>query len=72
MDQNKLKTKPFKLTFHITDVKHNIVGIPFFTKYIPTINILNSEIHIKDKYSRMKNTSLTFFQRLNKQVLPYI
>ena len=27
----------------------------------------NSKIHIKDKYRRMKNTALTFFQRLNKQ-----
>ena len=60
------RNKPFKQTFHITDIKHNIIGIPFITKYIPTINILNSKIHIKDKYTRMKNTALTFFQRLNK------
>ena len=59
--------KPFKQTFHITDIKHNIIGIPFITKYIPTINILNSKIHIKDKYTKTKNTALTFFQRLNKQ-----
>ena len=59
--------KPFKQTFHITNIKHNIIGIPFKTKYIPTINILNSKIHIKDKYTRMKNRALTFFQRLNKQ-----
>ena len=37
------------------------------TKYIPTIIILNSRIHIQDKYTRMKNKLLTFFQRLNKQ-----
>ena len=59
--------QPFKQTFHITDIKHNIIGIPFITKYIPTINILNSKLHIKDKYTTIKNTALTFFQRLNKQ-----
>ena len=67
MEQNKILNKPFKQTFHITDIKHNIIGIPFITKYNPTINILNSKLHIKDKYARTKNTSLTFFQRLNKQ-----
>ena len=67
MEQNELLNKPFKQTFHITDIKHNIVRIPFITNYIPTINILNSKIHIKDKYTRMKNTSLTLFQRLNNQ-----
>ena len=67
MEQNIILNKPFKQTFHITDIQHNIIGIPFITKYIPTINILNSKIHIKDKYSKMKNTALTFFQRLNKQ-----
>ena len=60
-------SKPFKQTFHITDIKHNIIGIPFISKYIPTINKLNSKIHIKDKYKRKKSTSLTFFQRINKQ-----
>ena len=67
MEQNKILNKPFKQTFHITDIKHNIIGIPFITKYIPTIHILNSKLHIKDKYTKMKNTALTFFQRLNKQ-----
>ena len=67
MEQNKILNKPFKQTFHITDIKHNIIGITFITKYIPTINILNSKIHIKDKYTKTKNTALTFFQRLNKQ-----
>ena len=72
MEQNKILNKPFKQTFHITDIKHNIIGISFITnnKYqliIPTINILNSKIHIKDKYTKTKNTALTFFQRLNKQ-----
>ena len=67
MEQNKILNKPFKQTFHITDIKHNIVGIPFITKYIPTIKILNSKLHIKDKYTKIKNTALTFFQRLNKQ-----
>ena len=67
MEQNKILNKPFKQTFHITDITHNIIGIPFITKYIPTINILKSKLHIKDKYTEMKNTALTFFQRLNKQ-----
>ena len=67
MEQNKTLNKPFKQSFHNTDMKHNIIGIPFLTKYIPTINILNSKLHIKDKYTRTKNTSLTFFHRLNKQ-----
>ena len=67
MEQNKILNKPFRQTFHITDIKHNIIGIPFITKYIPTINILNSKLHIKDKYTRIKTTSLTFFQRLNKK-----
>ena len=67
MKQNKILNKPLKQTFHIIDNKHNIIGIPFITKIIPTINILNSEIHIKDKYTKTKNTALTFFQRLNKQ-----
>ena len=67
MEQNKILNKPFKQIFHITDIKHNIIGIPFKSKYIPTINILNSKILIKDKYTKTKNTALTFFQRLNKQ-----
>ena len=67
MEQNKLLHKPFKQTFHITDIKHNFNGIPFITKYIPTINILDSKINIKDRYTRMQNTDLTFFQRMNKQ-----
>ena len=67
MEQNKILNKPFKQTFHITDIKNNIIVIPFITKYIPTINILNGKLHIKDKYTRTKNTSLTFFQRLNNQ-----
>ena len=67
MEQNKILNKPFKQTFHITVFKHNIIGIPFITKYIPTINILNSKLHIKDKCTKLKHTALTFFQRLNKQ-----
>ena len=57
MEQNKLLNKPFKQTFHITDIIHNIIGIPFITKYIPTISDLNSKFHIKDKYTRKKNTA---------------
>ena len=67
MEQNKILNKPFKQIFHITDIKHNIICIPFLSKYIPTINILNSKILIKDKYTKTKNTALTFFQSLNKQ-----
>ena len=67
MKQNKILNKPFKRIFLFTDIKHNIIGIPFISKYIPIINILNSKIHIKDKYTKTKNTALTFFQRLNKQ-----
>ena len=33
MEHNKILNKPFKQTFHITDIKHNIIGIPFITKY---------------------------------------
>ena len=36
MEQNKLLSKPFKQTFKITDIKHNIIQVPFITKYIPT------------------------------------
>ena len=67
MEQDKILNKPFKQTFYKTDIKHNIIGLPFITKYIPTKNILNSKLHINDKYTRMKNTSLAFFQRLIKQ-----
>ena len=56
MEHNKLMSKPFKQTSHITDIKHNIIGIPFITKYIPTVNILSSRNHIKDNYTRMKMT----------------
>ena len=61
MEQNKLLNKPFKQIFHITDIKHNIIGILFITKYIPTINILDSKINIKDNFTRMQNTASTFF-----------
>ena len=66
-EQNKLLIKPFKQIFHITNMKHNIIGIPFITKYIPTFNILDSIINIKDKYTRKQNIARTFFQRMNKQ-----
>ena len=36
MEQNKILIKPFKQTFHITNIKHNINAIPFITKYIAT------------------------------------
>ena len=31
MEQNKILNKPFKQTFHITDIQHNIIGILFIT-----------------------------------------
>ena len=54
MEQNKILNKPFKQTFHITDIKHYIIGIPFIIKYIPTINIINSKLHKKNNYKKMK------------------
>ena len=54
MEQNKILNKPFKQIFHITDIKHNIIGIPFISKFIPTINILNSKLLIKDKNTKTK------------------
>ena len=54
MEQNKILNKPFKQIFHINDIKHNIIGIPFISKYIPTINILISKLLIKDKYAKQK------------------
>ena len=62
MEQNKLLTKPFKQTIHITDIKHNIIGKLFITKYIPTIIILNSKIHIRNLYTKIKNSLLYFFK----------
>ena len=53
MEQSKLLNKPFKQTLHITDIKHNIFATPFITKYIATINILDSNINIKYKYTRI-------------------
>ena len=67
MEQNKILNKPFIQIFYITDIKHNIIGISFISKYIPTIDILNSKILIKDKYTKTKSSALLFFQRLNKQ-----
>ena len=54
------------LSMYVYKMKHNIIGIPFITKYIPTTNILGSKNKIKDKYTRLQNTALTFFQRMNK------
>ena len=67
MEQNKLLNKPFKQIFHITDIKHNIIGIPFITKSIATIIILDSKKKINDNYTKMQNIALTFFQKMNKQ-----
>ena len=65
MEQNKLLNKPFKQLFHITDIKHNIIGIPFFTKYITTIKKSDSKINIKNKYTRMQNTEHSSKERSN-------
>ena len=67
MEQNKIFSKTFKQRFHINDIQHNIVVVPFITKPILTINILNCKLRKKDKYTRLKNTALTVFQKLNKQ-----
>ena len=48
MELNKILTKPLKQKFHLTCIKHNIIGIPFITKYIPIKNILRSQIQIND------------------------
>ena len=63
MKQNKILNKPFEQTFHFTDIKHNIIGIPFITKYIPTINILNSKIYINDKYTKNEKHSLNILSK---------
>ena len=52
LEQNKLLDKPLLQIFHLTAIKRNIVGVPFITKSIPTINILNSRLHIKEKYTK--------------------
>ena len=67
MEQNKLLHKPSKQLFHITDITHNILGLTYISKYIPTINNLNSKLHITDKYAKLNFTSLTFFQSMNRQ-----
>ena len=64
MEQSKILNKPFKQIFHITDIKYNIIGIPFISKYIPTINILNSKILIKDKYTKNKRNILNIFSKI--------
>ena len=81
MEQNKILNKPFKQTFqfHITDIKHNIIGKPFITKYIPKTNILNSKIHIKDKYTKKNEKhSLNFLSKIKQtttiflKILPHL
>ena len=66
MEQNKISKKPFKQIFHITDIKHNIIGIPFISKYIPTINILNTKIHIKNKYTKTRKHSLNILPKIKQ------
>ena len=66
MEQNKNLNKPFKQKFYITDNKHNIIGIPFITKYILTINILNSKIHIKDKCTKTKKYSPNILPKIKQ------
>ena len=46
-EYNKLLLKKFRQTFHKTDIKLNILDIPFTTKFITKINISNSNLHIK-------------------------
>ena len=33
MEQNRLLNKPFEQKFHITDIKHSIIGIDFHYQY---------------------------------------
>ena len=66
MEQNKLLNKPFKQIFQYKN-KKIIDWNSIHHKILPTVNILDSKIKIKDKYTRMQNTALTFFQRMNKQ-----
>ena len=45
---NKKKNQEFLgmlnfLSMYVYEMKHNIIGIPFITKYIPTTNILGSK-----------------------------
>ena len=72
MEQNKILSKPFKQTFHITDIKRNIIGIPFITKYIPTTNMLNSKINKNKKHNlnilpKIKQTTTIFLK-----ILPHL
>ena len=66
MEQNKILNNSFKQIFHITDIKHNIIGIPFISKYIRTINILNSKIQIKDKYTKNKKYSPNILPKIKQ------
>ena len=63
MEQINLSRKPFKQMFHIIDIKHGIIGIPLNTKYISTINFFNGKLQIKDTYTKINSTILTFFER---------
>ena len=78
MEQNKILNKPSNQTFPITDIKPHIIGIPFISKYITTKNILNSKIHIKDKYKKNEKHSLNILSKIKQtttiffQILPYI
>ena len=78
MEQNKILNKPFKQTFHFTDIKHNIIGIPFITKSIPTINILNSKIHNKDYIYKNEKHSLNILSKIKHtttnflKILPHL
>ena len=67
MEQNKILNKPFKQIFHITDIKHNIIGILFISNYIPTVNILNSKILIKVKYTKTKKYSSNIFSKVKQR-----
>ena len=72
MEQSKILNKPFKQTFHITDIRHKIIGLPFITNYIPTINILNGKIHIKDKYTKTKKHSLNILPKIKQKTTIFL
>ena len=62
MEQNKILTKPFKQIFHITDIKHNIIGIPFISyisnyaenqqKFLTMFNFQHSQI-TQDEFDKL-------------------
>ena len=55
MEQNKFYLKPFKQIFLKSDFKHNLIGIPFIKKYVPTIKFSHSELQFKRRHTIINN-----------------